>query len=106
MLDENGVLNLQYNETKQIKLNTSGIDSSSVVYTSSNPKVATVDSKGNITAVGPGESVVTASIPGTAIQTQVPVKVNLTWWQKIHYILNSIAIFRTIFMLLGIDVSI
>ncbi len=105
-LDENGVLNLQYNQTKQIKLNASGIDSSSVVYSSSDSGVVTVDAEGNVTAIGPGEAVITASVPGTAIKKDIPVKVNLTWWQRIHYLLNSLLIFRAIFMILGINVSI
>ncbi len=101
-IDENGVLNIGYQETEKITLKADGIDSSKVVYTSSDPKVATVDEKGNITAVGPGDTIITASIPGTAISTSVPVNVKLTWWQKIHYILNGSPIFRIIFMLFKI----
>ena len=98
-IDENGVLNIGYKESEKIALQADGIDTSTVVYTSSNPTVVTVDSEGNITAVGPGEAVITASIPGTAIQTQVPVSVKLTWWQKVHYLLDSLTFFRALFMI-------
>ncbi len=105
-IDKNGVLNLSYQQSEQLKLYADGTETSQVFYTSSDTKVATVDSEGNVTAVGPGEAVITASIPGTAISTQVPVSVKLTWWQRIHYLLNSMMIFRAIFMALGINVSI
>ncbi len=98
-IDENGVLNIGYKESEKIALQADGIDTSTVVYTSSNPTVVTVDSEGNITAVGPGEAVIIASIPGTAIQTQVPVSVKLTWWQKVHYLLDSLTFFRALFMI-------
>ncbi len=101
-IDENGVLNIGYQETEKVTLKADGIDTSTVVYTSSDPKVATVDEDGNITAVGPGDAVITASIPGTAITTSVPVNVKLTWWQKIHYILNTSALFRIIFVIFKI----
>ena len=101
-IDENGVLNIGYKESEKITLKVDGLDTSTVVYTSSDTKVATVDEKGNITAVGPGEAVVTASVPGTAIQTQVPVSVKLTWWQKVHYLLDSSTFFRALFMLFKI----
>ena len=101
-IDETGVLYIGYLESKKVSLKVDGIDTSSVAYTSSDPKVATVDSEGNITAVGPGDAVITANVPGTAISTSVPVSVKLTWWQKIHYILNASPIFRIIFMLFKI----
>ncbi len=101
-IDENGVLNIGYQKTEKVTLKADGIDTSTVVYTSSDPKVATVDEDGNITAVGPGDAVITASIPGTAITTSVPVNVKLTWWQKIHYILNTSALFRIIFVIFKI----
>ena len=101
-IDENGVLHLEYRQTERVTLYTDGVETANVVYTSSNPEVATVDVDGYVTAVGPGEAVITASIPGTAVSTDIPVKVEIKWWQKLHYILNSSMIFRTIFMLLGI----
>ncbi len=104
-IDENGVLNIGYRQSQKITLEMEGLDTGSIVFTSSDSKVATVDSDGTVTAVGPGEAVITASIPGTAIATQVPVSVKLTWWQKIHYILNAGIIFRILFMLFGVDVK-
>ena len=104
-LDENGVLNLSYKQSEQLKLSSSGAEAEKVIYTSSNPKVAEVDAEGNVTAVVHGDAVITATVPGTAIELQVPVKVELTWWQRVHYVLNSIAVFRLLFMLFGVDVS-
>ena len=104
-LDENGVLNLSYKQSEQLKLSSSGAEAEKVIYTSSNPKVAEVDAEGNVTAVVHGDAVITATVPGTAIELQVPVKVELTWWQRVHYVLNSIAVFRILFMLFGVDVS-
>ncbi len=101
-IDENGVLNIEYGHTEQLKLYSNGVSSDMIVYTTSNSKVATVDTEGNVTAVGPGDAIITASIPGTEVSTQIPVTVKLKWWQKIHYLLNSAMIFRAIFMLLGI----
>ncbi len=103
-IDENGILNIGYKESERVTLKVDGVNSSTVVYESSDPKVATVDSNGNVTAVGPGDAVITASIPGTAIQTKVPVNVKLTWWQKVHYFLDSSPIFRLFFMLFKINI--
>jgi hypothetical protein len=103
-IDENGILNIGYKESEKVTLKVDGVNSSTVVYESSDPKVATVDSNGNVTAVGPGDAVITASIPGTAIQTKVPVNVKLTWWQKVHYFLDSSPIFRLFFMLFKINI--
>ncbi len=103
-IDENGVLNIGYGKTEQLRMYSDGIEASQVVYSTSDPKVVTVDSEGNVTAVGPGEATVTASVPGTGVSASVPVKVNLTWWQRVHYVLNSGMIFRFLFMLFGIKV--
>lgn len=103
-IDENGVLNIGYGKTEQLRMYSDGIEASQVVYSTSDPKVVTVDSEGNVTAVGPGEATVTASVPGTGVSASVPVKVNLTWWQRVHYVLNSGMIFRLLFMLFGIKV--
>jgi len=62
-----------------------GSDEYNVVYSSSNTKVVTVDTQGKAVAVGPGKSVVTATIEGSDIKAQVnvtviPRKFKVTWY--------------------------
>ena len=46
---------------------------SSVTYTTSDPTIVTVDSKGKLTAVGPGSAVVTATLGGTTATLPVTI---------------------------------
>lgn len=60
-------------------------DEYTVMYSSSNTKVVTVDSQGKAVAVGPGKSVVTATIEGSDVKAQVnvtviPRKFKVTWY--------------------------
>ena len=57
-----------------------------VTYTSSDPKVATVDENGNINATGKGEATITCTVTdqyGNTVTDTCNVKVNYTWWQWI-----------------------
>lgn len=100
---ENGeAVIMEYGHQTSIKLDQA--DGSNVVYESSNPSVATVDENGNITAVSSGDTVITVTIPGTDAKAEVKVSVKMTWWQKVHKILDSVSFFRLLFMLLGVEV--
>ena len=60
----------------------------SIIYTSSNPKVAYVDpNTGVVTATGSGTAQITATIANTNISSSFEVTVKFTFWQWIIYIL-------------------
>lgn len=57
-----------------------------VTYTSSDPKVATVDENGKVTANGKGEATITCTVTdqyGNVVSDTCNVKVDYTWWQWI-----------------------
>lgn len=76
-------INLCYKQKVKIDAETTG----KVIYTSSDNSVATVDSEGNITAVGIGSATITATIDGTDISDSCEINVSYAWWQWIIRIL-------------------
>lgn len=57
-----------------------------VTYTSSDPKIATVDENGKVTANGKGEATITCTVTdqyGNVVSDTCNVKVDYTWWQWI-----------------------
>lgn len=68
---------LQKGERKQLQVTISPKDASDhrVLYSSSNPEVATVDDKGNIQAIRSGTTIITVKAEENDIQTQIEIKV-------------------------------
>ncbi len=74
---------LAYYKTEKLTADASGLK---VKWTTSDPKIVTVDSNGNIKAVGKGSAVITAAVEGyEEIKSSVTVTVTFTFWQKIVY---------------------
>lgn len=61
-----------------------------IIYTSSNPEVASVNEDGEVKANYRGECVITAQVEGTDIKSECTVKVGMTLWQRIQYIFAKI----------------
>lgn len=61
-----------------------------IVYTSSNPDVASVDENGVVTGNYKGECVVTAQVEGSDIKSECTVKVSMTFWQMIQYLFSKL----------------
>lgn len=80
------------------------LQSKKLMYSSSDPTIATVDENGVITAENSGTVTITVTDKETGISTSFNVEVKMTWWQKIHKILDSILFFRALFMLFGVTV--
>lgn len=80
-----------------------GSEDGTVIYTSSDNSVATVDENGEVKAVGPGEASITATDSETGAEVSFKVNVKMTWWQKVHKVLAGLVPFRLIFVLLGVD---
>jgi len=66
-------LEIENGKTAQLKVTVS--DGETVTYTSSDENVATVDSNGVVTAVGPGTATITASVSGTGVKAECTVTV-------------------------------
>lgn len=62
---------------------TSTYSESQIEFKSSNPKVATVDEKGNVTATGKGTATITAASKDGKASAECKVTVKYTWWQWI-----------------------
>lgn len=75
-----------------------------VIYTSSDPSVAVVDSNGVVSAKNGGNVTITVTDTDTGISTSFNVNVKMTWWQKLLKALDAIVFFRVLFMILGITV--
>ncbi len=80
-------MEIQLENTAEIYLEAiiDGSDEHTVVYSSSDIKVVTVDSQGKAVAAGPGKAVVTAMIAGSDIKarvnvTVIPRKFKVTWF--------------------------
>ena len=75
---------LNHNESAQLMAN------KTVTWVSSNPKVATVDANGKVTAVGTGTAVITA-VAGSDTATCNVTVASAAWWQTaIDFIMNGI----------------
>ena len=92
-IGKDGVMTLEYKKTTRIVIDESVTNGNAVVYTSSDPDVVTVDADGNVTAVGPGEAIVTARVAGTSIQMEIPVKVKMNFCQRIIYQMKKFLLF-------------
>lgn len=57
-----------------------------VVYSSSDPSVVTVDDEGNLKAVGRGNAVITARVAGTDVALRCEIAVEFTWQHWIIYL--------------------
>ena len=68
---------LQKGETKPLQITISPQEASDhkVIYTSSNPEVATVDDKGNIQAIRSGTTTITVKAEENSVQNQIEVEV-------------------------------
>jgi len=75
--------------TETIAFTTPLTDPDAVTWGSSNPEVATVDSLGNVTAVGPGSAIVTATTRGTNLQAICAVTVADNVIPITNFILNK-----------------
>ena len=74
-------LAIDYKDSETLKVTTSYKDG--LTWSSSNTKVATVDSNGKITTTGRGNAVITASSPDGSVSDSCNVKVSYKWWQWI-----------------------
>ena len=68
---------LQKGETKQLQITISPEEASDhkVIYTSSNPEVATVDDKGDIHAIRSGTTTITVKAEENSVQSQIEIEV-------------------------------
>ena len=66
------------NETQKLTATTDAATNKTILWTSSNVKVATVDENGKVTAVGVGQATITATIEGTEIADTLVVTVEAT----------------------------
>ncbi len=73
-------LDMKKGDTVQLYAYTNG---QGVTFTSSNPSVVTVDFYGNITAVGNGSAVITATVNGTTVQEECTVEVTQSFFDMI-----------------------
>lgn len=73
---------IPYGKTLQIKAES---NHGRIIYTSSNPEVASVDENGNVTANYKGECVITAQIEGTDIKQECRVTVNMSFLDMVLY---------------------
>ncbi len=65
-------------DTQQIELSFDGVSDGSVTFESSDPSVSTVDDKGNVTAVGPGTTIILAKVDanGTKFTVRITIRVS------------------------------
>ena len=89
-IGEDGSILLDINKTTHIAVNGAATNGKPVIYASSDPDVVTVDANGNVTAVGPGEAVITVRVSGTDVRMNIPVKVKMTFWQRLIYQLKKL----------------
>ena len=68
---------LQKGESKQLQITITPTEASShkVIYTSSNPNVATVDNSGNIQAISSGKTIITVKAEENSVQEQIEIEV-------------------------------
>ena len=83
--DPNGVLIVSPDKPVSVHIHESATNGNPVIYTTSDPNVVTVDGEGNVTVTGFGEAVITVRVSGTDIEMQIPVKVDMTLWQRIVF---------------------
>ena len=88
-IGSDGVMTLDYEKSTRIVIDGSVTNGNPVLFTSSDPDVVTVDANGNVTAIGPGDAVITIRVAGTDVQMNVPVKVKMTFWQRLIYQLKK-----------------
>jgi len=79
----NETLNMNYKSSKQLEANVLKGTVKTVNWKSSNEKVATVDSNGNVTATGKGTAVITATTTDGKYSADCTVNVSYTVIQKI-----------------------
>ena len=87
-----GDMEIQYKKTASFNpvIRTEGEVGYTVTYTSSNPKVVTVDPNGNMKTVRKGTATITCTVTdenGNSVQDTCTVKVKFVWWQWILWIL-------------------
>ena len=73
-------LSMKKGDSVQLYAETNGYG---VTYTSSDPSVATVDIHGNVTAVGSGSAVITASVDGSDVKAECTVEVTQSFFEMI-----------------------
>ena len=61
-----------------------------IIWTSSDEKVVTVDQRGNLTVVGRGTAIITATVEGSDISDTCTVTVKFTYWQWILKVLMTL----------------
>lgn len=83
--DPNGVLIVSPDKPVSVHIRESATNGNPVIYTTSDPNVVMVDGEGNVTVTGFGEAVITVRVSGTDIEMQIPVKVDMTLWQRIVF---------------------
>lgn len=81
-------ISLNYKESKRIApvINADSGANCTVYYTSSDESVATVDSNGNVSATGTGNTTITVTVIdqfGNSVTDTCDVSVNYNWWQWI-----------------------
>ena len=80
-------LEIENGKTAQLKIKAD--EGSKVTYTSSDENVATVDSNGVVTAVGPGSATVTATVDGTGVTAKCTVNVPFRTF-TVNWVVNGV----------------
>jgi transglutaminase/protease-like cytokinesis protein 3 len=86
-----------YKETYQLKtiIAPFGVSDDTIIWSSSDESVATVDENGLVTAVGRGNAIITATTADGGFTDTCEIKVSYTWWQYIIWLfLGCIWYFR------------
>lgn len=99
-ISQGSVVDLRYGDSLSLA---SGDAEGRAKYVSSDESIAVIDENGEITAVGPGTASITVTDEESGIATTFTVKIEKTWWQKVHSVLASVFIFKALFMLFNIS---
>jgi hypothetical protein len=88
----NHSITLKYKGTAKLNATVapSNADNQTVIWSSSDPSVATVDANGNVKSVGCGTTIITASVYGTQLTDTCTVQIHYTFWQFILHIISII----------------
>lgn len=94
------VVSLNYGEELSVAPTTT--EGSNIIYTSSDPSIATVDENGVVTAKNSGTVTIIVTDTESGVTTSFDVDVKMTWWQRVHKVLSGFVFVRALFELLGV----